>query len=86
MSRCPYCGLEDDVDEIEAGVPLLDEGVIVVCIGCGGVEIATGVLWETRLPTRQEAAEIGALFEEVERHLGPPFATTDERPPLRRGV
>ena len=46
MKPCPYCGLEDDCDPITARFPPFDEGDILFCEDCGGMEIATGVLWE----------------------------------------
>lgn len=54
MKACPYCGLEAEVDYIAEGHEPFGEGDILVCDGCGGVEIATGVLWETRLPAADD--------------------------------
>jgi hypothetical protein len=54
VNRCPYCELEDDVDYIAEGHAPFDESDVLICDGCGGVEIATGVLWETRPATGRE--------------------------------
>lgn len=51
MNCCPYCGLEDDTDHVSEGHAPFEEGGILFCNGCGGMEIATGVLWETRTPS-----------------------------------
>jgi hypothetical protein len=58
MKPCPYCGLEDDCDPITARFPPFDEGDILFCEDCGGMEIATGVLWETRVPTQDDLLPI----------------------------
>ena len=54
ISPCPYCGLENDIDHVAEGCEPFDEGDVLICDGCGGVQIATGVLWETRLPTAND--------------------------------
>jgi hypothetical protein len=66
-SRCPCCGIEDDMDPAAAGFPPFTEGDVLVCEGCGLVEIATGVLWEARPPTPTDLARIQPFLDEIRR-------------------
>ena len=84
---CPYCGLDVDIDYVAEGFEPFNQGDILVCDGCGCVEVATGVLWETRLPNPEETGLIRRAIEvsrrpATEHHfahrLGPP-ATDKQR-------
>jgi hypothetical protein len=65
--RCPQCGLEDDVDLAAAGFAPLPEGDVLICEGCGLVEIATGVLCESRPPTPGDLEQIQPFLDEIRR-------------------
>jgi hypothetical protein len=71
MTSCPYCGLEDPAEDLPADAPLPEQGDLMICEGCGLVEIATGVLLETRFPTEQEAADLQQLFETLPQPANP---------------
>jgi hypothetical protein len=71
MTSCPYCGLEDPAEDLPADAPLPEQGDLMICEGCGLVEIATGVLLETRFPIEQEAADLQQLFENLPQPANP---------------
>lgn len=86
MNRCPYCGLEDDTDFVAERVDPFTEGDVLVCDGCGGVTIATGVLWETLPPAPGDPhlarlrwaivlAQRPRMVEYFARRLGAPVET-----------
>lgn len=67
MNRCPYCGLEDDWDPVKTKSAPFSQGDVLFCDGCGGVEIATGVLWETRPPTDADVEAIRPFTDAMRR-------------------
>jgi hypothetical protein len=63
------------MDPAAAGFPPFTEGDVLVCEGCGLVEIATGVLWEARPPTDLARIHRSSMRSGARTRCGPEVLT-----------